>query len=803
MTRLSQALRPGIRMLRSARGVAIVAVLTLGITVNVAVSALVYSVLLRPLPHRDADRLVAVSSRDLKLGRDHQMAPLDFFDFERSTSSFERLGAYYPPGFTLTGTGAAERVPGARASSGIFEVFGVQPILGRTFRRDEDKPGAPPVAVISHGLWARQFNSRPDIVGGVITLSGRPYTVIGVLPEAFVTPAMWPRMPDVWVPIGLDPNVNLRDARMLRVLGRLRPGTSIDQARSDLGRIAAALAKAYPETNASTAVSITPLLDSVTVDARPSLLILVAAVNALLLVAAGNAVGLILVGTLRRRFEFATRLALGATHGGILRQIVVEHLILGVVAGASGLLLAYAASNRLAAAATVAGLPRAAEVHVGGPAVAVGVALSVACTVIAALVAGGIVVGRAKWMGIGRHDRAATARRRGTATLLVAQAAFSLALSTGGLLLVRSLFAIRAVDPGFDVEHTWTVRLSPPAARYPAGPALAAFYDRVLAGARSQPDVDTAAVVDWLPASGAGSMIGFTIPDLPSRSRQLAELRIVSQDYFRALSIPPLRGRMFDDRDRHGAPHVTIVNEAFARTMFGTTDVVGRHLAFDKNGVTDAEIVGVTADVREISRRLAPAPGVYLPKTQQPWLTAETRELVLKMKEGQVPSAQAFQQLVREIDTDVPVGPIARLDEVTSTSIVRTSVYASAVAIIAVVAVLLAAFGIHGAVSAVVAERTRQIGICLALGATSLRVIRDTGRHGLVPTVIGLMVGVPLALGAGQLVRAQLFGIQPTDAATLAMVLAVMLAVAVVSAVIPARRASRVDPAKTLRHESA
>ena len=772
-------------MLRSGRGIAIVAVLTLGITVNVAVFALVYSVLLRPLPHPDADRLVAVSSRDVRLGRDHQMAPLDFFDFERETSSFERLAAYYPPGFTLTGTGAAERVPGARASSGIFDVFGVQPVLGRTFRRDEDKAGAPPVAVISHGLWTRQFGARSDIVGGAITLSGNPYTVIGVLPKEFVTPAMWPRMPDVWVPIGLDPNVNLRDARMLRVLGRLRPGTTVDQARSDLGRIATSMAKTYPETNASTAVSITPLLDSLTSDARPSLLILVAAVGALLLVAAGNAVGLILVGTLQRRFEFATRLALGATRYGILRQIVVEHLMVGGVAGASGLLLAYAASNRLAAAAAVAGLPRATDVSVGRPAVAVGVVLAVACTVISALAAGVMVVGRAERIGLVRREQATTSRRRGGAALLVAQAAFSFALLSGGLLLVRSFYAIRAVDPGFDVEQTWTVRLSPPAARYPAGPALAGFYDRVLAGARSQPGVDTAAVVDWLPSSGAGSSIGFTIPDLADRTRQLAELRIVSSDYFQALSVPRLRGRVFDDRDREGAPHTTIVNEVFARAVFGTTDVVGRHVVFDKSGVIDAEIVGVTGDVREISRRVAPAPGVYLPKTQQPWLNAETRELVLKMTDGQVPSANAFQQLVREIDADVPVGPIARLAEVTSASIVRTSVYAAAVAIIAVVAGLLAAFGIYGAVSAVVAERTRQIGICLALGASSMRVIRDIGRYGFVPAVIGLVAGVPLAFVAGQLVRSQLFGIQPTDAGTLVLVFAVMLAVAVVAAVPP------------------
>jgi putative ABC transport system permease protein len=319
---------------------------------------------------------------------------------------------------------------------------------------------------------------------------------------------------------------------------------------------------------------------------------------------------------------------------------------------------------------------------------------------------------------------------------------------------------------------------------------------------RTVAGIDRAAVVDWLPASGFGSAIGFTTNDTSDRQRHLAELRIVSEDYFRTLSVPVVAGRPFDGRDRDGTPHVAIVNESFARAFFGTSDVVGRGITFDRGGPTSAEIVGVTRDVREMSRRIAPGPGVYVPKTQRPWLTTETRDLVLRAADGARLSAAAIQRVIREIEPDVPLGPLQRLAEVTSQPIVQAELYASAVAAFALVAVLLAAFGIYGAVASIVTERARQIGICMALGATSARVVRDTARYGFLPTVAGLVAGVPLALGSGYVVRQQLFGVQPTDTPTMAVVGGTMLVVTVVAAVVPALRAAKVNPAITLRHES-
>jgi putative ABC transport system permease protein len=329
---------------------------------------------------------------------------------------------------------------------------------------------------------------------------------------------------------------------------------------------------------------------------------------------------------------------------------------------------------------------------------------------------------------------------------------------------------------------------------------LAGFYDQAVERVSTLPGVEGAAVVDWLPASGWGSVTGFTL--LSGGERQLAELRIIGSGYFDTMGIPLLAGRPFDGRDRESSSRVVIVNESFARAYFGGA-AVGQSVRFDRGDTPfTAEIVGVIRDVREISRRLPPAPGVYAPKTQEPWRNAETRELVVRMAGDVEPPSVAMQTALRDLEPDMPVAPLEPLAEVTSVPIVRTQLYASAVLVFAVVAVLLAAFGIYGVVSAIVVQGSRQIGIRMALGATSARVIADAARRGVLPTVVGLLAGVPLALGAGRLVRQQLFGVQPTDIPTLAFVAAVMLSVAITAAVVPARRAAYVDPAISLREQS-
>ena len=800
---LQQDFRYSWRQLRRGRGVAVVMALSLGVGATLAVFSVVYTALMRPLPHPNPDRLVSISSRDLASGRDQLTAPLDFFDLEQRTTSFDRLGAYYPPGFTLTGNGPAERVAGARASSGVLDVFGVRPVLGRGFNPDDDHPGATPVAVISHALWTRRYQQAATIIGQTILLSGNPYTIVGVLPEGFHSPAMWPRMPEVWVPIGLDPNVARRDARMLRVLGRMRPEATLERARADLDGISKALAAEHPETKVG--IGVVMLSDQLTREVRPSLLILAAAVGALLLVACGNATGLLIGRTLERRHEFATRLALGAGRLRLTRQILAENVIIGLLAAFGGFALASLASGLLVAAAAAAGVPRASEISINTATLVAGVVLAVGCTTLCALAAA-LEMTRAR-----NHSQGAFAtpsvtpgRQRSRALLIAVEVAFSLAILTGAALLGRSFYALQSTDPGFEIQNVLTTRLSPPAARYQAGPVLQRFYDAVLERVRALPGVEAASVVDWVPLSGFGASIGFTLPEgerEAATARRLAELRVVDGDYFTTLRIPLRAGRVFESRDRNSAPPVVIVNESLARSQFGTANVIGRRLVLERGGSVTAEIIGVVGDIRELSLRMPPAPGIFAPKTQSPWMTHETRDMVVRTSSEPGALTPMIAAIVRELEPDLPLGPIQTMEELVDSSLDRTRFYAWAVALFAAIAVLLGGFGIYGVVASAVIQRTRELGIRLALGATRGNILTRSVGVGVIPALAGLVAGLPLAFGAGQIVRQQLFGVEATDTLTLIGVVASMAAVGLVAAILPAVRASRVDPVSVLRSQ--
>ena len=788
------------------RGPAIVAVLALGVGVNLAVFSVIHTALLRPLPHPQPDRLVAISSFSIELGREHLTSPLDFFDVERRATTLERVGAYFPPGFTITGDGGeAERVGGARASSGIFAVFGVRPALGRGFLPEEDRAGGSPVAVISHALWVRRYGGDPSAIGRTIVLSGRPHTLVGVLPEGFHSPAMWPRMPEVWVPIGLDPNVTRRDARMLRVLGRMRPGVTVAQVRAEIDAIAFALAREHPQSNRGTGAVTAGLAEQLTRETRPSLYALAAAVAALLLVACGNAAGLLVGNTLERRREFATRLAIGASRSRIVRQMIAESLLIGLLAGGAGFLLAALATDFLIGVATAAGVPRAAETQVGWQIFAAGIVLSLTCTIGCALVAA-FEVSRLRDLRLGRSAGAATPRRnRARAVLVGLEAALSLPLLVGAGLLVRSFYELQFTTPGFDSARVFTARVSPPSARYPAGPALAGFYDRLVERVRALPGVEAASVVDWLPVSGSSAAVGFLWSGAPAAqpARMLAELRVVGLEYFHTIGQPLVAGRAFDRRDVEGAPLAVVINQAFARTYFSGVDPIGRRLPLDRGGLVDVEIVGVVGDVRDVALTVGSGPAIYAPKTQQPWLRSETRDLVVRSASDIAIVAPAIHAVIRELEPDLPRPAVLPMQEVVARALTRPGFYASAVASFALTALLLAAFGIFGTVASAVTERRRELGIRLALGASTREVLVRAARYGAMPAFAGVILGAPLTFVAGGIVRQQLYGVAPADWVTLAAVGGLMSLAAATAALLPAVRATRIDPAGILRHEDA
>ncbi len=799
---LRQDLRYAARRFRRSRGPAVAAVLALGIGVNLAVFSVIDAALLRPLPHPDPDRLVSITSRSLESGREHQTAPLDFFDFERRAASFASMAAYYPPGFTLTSNGPAERVSGARASSGIFDVFGVRPALGRGFLPAEDHSGTAAVAVISHSLWLRHYGGDPGAIGQRLVLSGRDYTLVGVLPDGFHSPAMWPRMPDVWVPLGLDPNVGRRDARMLRVLGRLKPGVTVAQASGELDAIAGALAAEFPAINSRTGAGARGLLDELTRDVRPSLYALAAAVVALLLVACGNAAGLLLGSALERRHEFATRLAIGASRGRIIRQIVAESLLVGLLAAGLGFVLALSAADFLVGAATAAGVPRAAGIRVAWPALLAGILLSVACTTACALVAA-LPSTRARDLRVTRGTAVTPRRQAARATLIGVQAALSLALLVGAALLARSFHELRTTEPGFDAANLFTARLSAPQARYPAGPVLAAFYDRALERVRAIDGVEHASVVDWLPVSGFGASAPYRLARNAADGQPvaMAELRVVGSDYFQTIDTPVLAGRTFDPRDTEGAPKTVVVNDAMARAHFAERGAVGERLVLDRNPPLEVEIVGVVGDIREMALRLPAGPTIYAPKSQAPWLRHETRDLIVRSRAGAEALIPAVQTVLRDLEPEMPRPAVQRVADVIDGALARPGFYAAALGIFALTAALLAGFGIFGTVTSAVAERRRELGVRLALGASRRSVLVNATRYGTVPTLVGLAAGLPLAIAAGRLLRHQLYGVGPSDWVSMLLAAALMASAAIGAALVPALRAARIDPAATLRHD--
>jgi putative ABC transport system permease protein len=591
---------------------------------------------------------------------------------------------------------------------------------------------------------------------------------------------------------------------MLRVLGRLRDDVSVDRARAELDTLASALAGEYPETNRATGATVTTLLEQLTRDARPSLYALAAAVVALLLVACANASGLLIGQSLERRHEFATRLALGASRSRIVRQIVSENALVGLLAAAGGFALATWAGDLLVAAAAASGIPRASDIRVGWTAFAVGAVLSLICTTACALFAA-YETTRSRDLDIVRSTRGATPRRtRARAILIGVEAALSLALLAGGALLIRSFYALQATNPGFDVAHVITTRVSVPGARYPAGPVLANVYDRIVERVSTLPGVESASVVDWLPVGGFGASVSLRVPgSSPTTGHALAELRVVGLDYFRTIGVPIVAGRPFDRRDVEGAPAVVAMNQSFARTYFGTQNPVGRHLILERGGSPrDVEVVAVVGDIRELALRISPGPGIYGPKTQQPWIQHETRDLVVRSNTDVGALAPAIASVLREIDPDIPRAPVQQMTEVIGGALARPRFYAATVAAFALIAVLLAVFGIFGAVTSAIAVRRRELGVRLALGASPAHVLRSAASYGATPTLVGLAAGVPLSIAAGKLVEQQLYGVGPADLQTLGVAVSVMAFVTVTAAFVPAVRAMRIDAVSVLKHET-
>ncbi|HJR60186.1 MAG TPA: ABC transporter permease [Vicinamibacterales bacterium] len=794
-----QDLRYAFRMLGTAPGFTLVAVLTLalGIGANTAIFTVVNALLLRPLPYANPDRLVMVW-QDFR-GRggpaDEWASPGNYVDWSREKSLFENVAAISNWRPALTGGAETEPIPGEQVTHEYFEVLGVTPSLGRAFRADDDVPNAARVAIISDTLWKRRFGGDRSIIGRPIMLSGEPHEVIGVLPEGF-RPIVASQTGEIWRPMRINRITPSRGAIVYRVVGRLPEGLSIERAQAAASLLARQLEAAHPEHNDKVGFNVERLHDRVIGDIRPGLLALVGAVAFVLLIACANLANLLLARGSSRARELAVRLALGAARARVVRQLLTESIVLAAIGGGAGVLLGVWAVDALVSIAP-ASAPRVGEIG-----------LDARVFVFAALitVATGVLFGLAPAVQSSRADVAHSlkdggrggiavsgrAMRRG---LIVAEVALALILLTGGGLLLQTFLRLQAADLGFDPRNVLVGFVNPPRVSYDTAAKHVAFYDQVYEKARALPGVQKAALVSVLPLGGDSDM-NFEIEGRPApqaaSETPVTWYRLVTASYFDTMGMSIRHGRGFETRE--AAPSV-VVNESMARKFFPGEQAIGRRLRFnpDRPWFT---IIGIVSDARVRGAREAARIETFVPYWQMP---EPGMNVVLRTAGDPALLTSALRQSVASLDPNVPVQGITTLEAIVGDSIDQPKFFAMLAAGFAILALVLAAIGIYGVMAYVVAQRTTEIGVRMALGATQREVFRLVISDGLKLTGIGVALGVAGSILVARWLTTLLFGVTPGDPGTLAVTAAVLLLVAAAACFVPARRATRVDPMVALR----
>jgi putative ABC transport system permease protein len=790
----------------------VVLLLALGIGANTAIFSLVNTVLLRPLPYPEPDRLVMLWEKNLKEGGKHLVSPADFFDLQKNSQSFEHLAALYPPGFNLTGVNEPERIGGARVSASIFPTLGVKPFLGRTFNPEEDQPGTERTVILSHGLWLRRFGSDPLVVGKTATLSGHLYTIVGVLPAGFSTPGLFGNnTPDAWVPIGIDPNVTSRKTRYLRIYGRMKPGVTLQQAQAEMETLGKRLSQAFPETNAHIGVLLVSMHEQVVGEVRHALLLLLGAAGFVLLVACANAANLLLSRSLQRRREVALRSALGASPGRILRQMLTESLLLSALGGVAGLLLA-AWSRDLLVALGADRLPRLRELRLDfwvlgfslGASVLTGILFGLA----PALQAAKLDLSQALKGGTGLCSPGSCRLNLGS-LLVVSEVALSVVLLAGAGLLLKAFWRLSNVDSGLATEQVLNTRISLPSARYPAGEKMLKFNRQLLERLETVPGVASVAMIDWLPLGELGGVSNsFTVLGQASihsspggTGGASAEVRVVSPRYFETMGIAVKQGRTFASSDTDAAPRALIVNEVLARRYWPQGEAVGKRLTIDAEAPVTGEIVGVAGNVRQYALDREPAPEIYVPHLQSPWMKRETRELVVKAVRDPLGLTSSVRREIRALDMDVPITEFRSMEQVIDRSLSTPRFYVVLLLCFAALALALAAAGLYAAISRSVSQRTHEMGIRMALGARPGDLLTLILAQGMTLTAIGVTVGIAGALMLTRLLTKLLYGVSATDPSTFAALSLFIFLIALLACYVPARKAAKVDPIEALRCE--
>jgi putative ABC transport system permease protein len=800
-------LRYAVRMQRKNPAFTIIAViaLALGIGANTAIFSVVNTVLLRPLPYKDPERLAMVWEDDTRHGYPRDTpAAANYVDWRDQNQSFEGMAAIADESFNLTGSGDPERLEGRRVSANLFPLLGVEPEIGRVFTATEDQPGSQRVVLLSYGLWQRRFGGDPGIVGKPLTLNGETYIVTGVMPARFQFPS---NDDEVWVPIGLSAQEAAnRNRHYLYVIARLKPGVTLAQAQIDMSTIATRLQQQYPEANADLGAVVTSLHEHLVGDIKPALLILLGAVGLVLLIACANVANLLLARAAVRQKEIAVRVALGARRLRLIRQFLTESLLLSLLGGVVGLAIAFGGMIFLKAFIPE-NISQARDISLDFRVLGFTLLVSVVT---------GLIFGLAPSIQATRFNQIETLKEGGRdaatggsgkrlrSLLVTAEVAISLVLLIGAGLLINSFLRLRNIDPGFRADNLLTMKIVLPEPKYEEPERRATFYTDLIQRVQSLPGVRSAAVTTNLPLYRQGNSISISIegrPEPPPGQELIVVTRIISPGYFDTMSIPLLNGRPFTEQDTPTSPNVVVISETMARRFWPGEDAIGKRLAAGRFRTPEdwIQVVGIVKDVRQFELTAEPRPQMYLSYRQAAFFAP--RDLVVKTDVDPASMATTVRKTVWEVDKDQPVSNIRTMEEILAGSIARQRFSMLLLAIFAGVALVLAGVGIYGVMSYSVAQRTREIGIRMALGAQTGAVLKLAVAYGMKLVIAGIVIGLIAAFALTRVMSTLLFGVTATDPATFTLISLLLVAVAALASYIPARRATKVNPIIALRYE--
>jgi putative ABC transport system permease protein len=807
---LASDLRYALRTLRRNPGFATVVVITLalGIGANTALFSVVNALLLRDLPYKNADRLAYI--HEFWPHEPYAAGPPspEFTNWRAHAHLIEDIQAYGGGGnVTLTADGDAERIAGTLVTAGFLDIIGIHPAMGRNFLPEEDRPGAAPVVILGYQAWQRRFGGSPNVIGRQIELDGVGRTVVGVLPATFAFPDN-NFAQEILLPMGLDPNPGWREVglRLVRVIARLKPGVTREAAQAELVELVRRAASEEPPQfvtmRRDMQISIIPLRERLSGDIRPALLMLQAAVAMILLIGCLNVANLQIARGIARRKEMALRTALGAGRARITRQLLTESLLLSLLGGGAGLALGYWALTLLRTF-----LPP--NLHLAD---SIRIDAVVMSFTLAIAIMSGVVTGLAPVLAATRTRLDETLKEGSSRTtepgshhrlhrgLVITEVAIAMVLLASSGLLVRSFVRMASLDPGFDPDGLLTLRIALPARKYPTGQSRAAFYSQLLERSAAIPGVQNAAIGTGLPLIGTRGRAGTWVegrPAPPPGGRPSIPEADISSNYFDALRIPLLDGRAFTEADYAGAQRVVVVNRAFADMFFPGQEAIGNRITFGSSK-EPYQIIGIVGNVREEGLRLAAQPTYYVPYQQVP-----DSEMLLILRSNLPPAAlsTAAASAIRAIDQDVPLYDIATMQDRLADALSTQRANMALMGMFAALALLLAAIGIFGVIAYMVNRRSLEIGIRMALGAQHRDVLRMVLGHGMVLALAGIVIGLGGALAATRVLRTLLFEISPSDPSTLAASAILFAIVAAAACYIPARRAVRVDPMTTLRHD--